>query len=312
MTDERELRGRVAALGRSLFERGYVSGSAGNLSARLPDGFLVTPTNSCLGRLDPARIAKVDAAGKPLSGDPPSKETFLHLAVYRSRPDENAVVHLHSPHAAAVSCLADVDPADVLPPLTPYYVMRVGRLPLVPYHPPGHLDLARDVGEAAKGARAVLLANHGPVVAGPDLETAVNAAEELEESARLYLLLGSRPVRTLTPEQRGALARKGGPEAGLLAVLVSFRIKAPHVEAFRDAVVRQAANSLAREERCRRFDVAFDPKDPARVFLYELYDDDASFDAHLRTEHFLGFDRTVKDWIEEKRVERWRLAPRPA
>jgi ribulose-5-phosphate 4-epimerase/fuculose-1-phosphate aldolase/quinol monooxygenase YgiN len=305
--NEAELRSRLAALGRSLFERGYVSGSAGNLSVRTADAVLVTPTNSCLGRLDPARIAKVDLDGRPLAGDPPSKETFLHLAVYRSRPDDRAVVHLHSPNAAAVSCLADLDPADVLPALTPYYALRVGRLPLVPYFPPGHADLALATGEAAKRSRAVLLANHGPVVAGSDLDAAVNAAEELEESARLYLLLGGRPVRSLTPGQRSALS--GAPAPGpALAVLVSFRAKADRAAAFREAVLRQAANSLAREAACRRFDVCLDPKDPSRVFLYEIYDDDASFETHLRTEHFLAFDRTVKDWIEEKRVERWTLS----
>lgn len=295
MNDVRE---RIVALARSLFERGFASGSAGNLSARLSDGrLLVTPTNSCLGRLDPERLSVVGPDGALLSGDPPSKETPFHRAVYASRPDAGAVVHLHSPGAAAVACLADLNPEDVLPHLTPYYRMRIGRLPLVPYHPPGAPELAAAVGEAARHAHAMLLANHGPVVAGPDLETAVNAAEELEEAARLFLATAGRRIRLLSPSPR--------PE---LAVLVTFRLKAAHVAPFREAMMRQATASLEREPGCRRFDVCLDPEDERKVFLYELYDDDAAFEAHLRTDHFLGFDATVRDWIEDKRVERRRLA----
>ena len=201
MSAEARLRERLALHGRSLHERGLSPGSSGNLSARLDDGLLVTPTNSCLGRLDPERISRVDGDGQHLAGDAPSKEAFLHLAVYRERPEAGAVVHLHSTHAVALSCLADVDPADVLPPITPYCVMKVGRLPLVPYHRPGDRTLAEAVAARARDHRSVLLASHGPVVSGRDLDAAVSAAEELEETARLFFLLRGSATRLLTDEQ---------------------------------------------------------------------------------------------------------------
>jgi 3-dehydro-4-phosphotetronate decarboxylase len=205
---EADLRQQLVMHGRWLFERGYACGSAGNLSIRLPDGALVTPTNSCLGRLAPERLAKIDFEGKLLAGDRASKEAALHLAVYRARPQDAAVVHLHSRHATAVACLADLNPAGALPPLTPYYVMRVGRLPLVPYFPPGEPALAQAVGAAATDAHALLLANHGMVVSGHDLDAAVWTAEELEEAAALFLLLESRPVRRLTADQCAELRRR--------------------------------------------------------------------------------------------------------
>ena len=130
---ERELREQIALQGKSLFDRGLTAGSSGNISVRLPDGMLITPTNSCMGRLDPDRISKLDSVGNVVAGDQPSKEAFLHHAMYRSRERETAIVHLHSTHSVAVSCLADVDPENVLPPITAYFVMRVGKLPLVPY-----------------------------------------------------------------------------------------------------------------------------------------------------------------------------------
>lgn len=198
---ERELRERMVVLAGSLFDRGYGCGSSGNVSVRLPDGVLITPTNACLGRLDPDRIAKLSPDGHHVAGERASKEAFLHLEMYRERPGDTAVVHLHSTYSVAVSCLADVDPADVLPPVTAYYAMRVGRLPLVPYFAPGDRDLAAAVGQAAKSSRAMLLANHGPVIAGPDLEAAVYAAEELEETAKLYLMLRGERTRFLTPAQ---------------------------------------------------------------------------------------------------------------
>lgn len=204
---ETRLREQMAEFGRSLFERGYGCGSSGNLSVRLDDGILVTPTNSSLGRLDPAEIAKLDREGRHLSGAKPSKEAFLHLAMYEERPDDKAVVHLHATHSVAVSCLEDVDPADVLPPITAYYVMRVGRLPLVPYYRPGDPALAGAVRETARGHRAMLLANHGPVVAGTSLEAAVYGAEELEETAKLYLLLRPHSYRCLTSAQTDELRR---------------------------------------------------------------------------------------------------------
>lgn len=207
---ERELREQIAAHGRSLYERGLTGGSSGNISVRLADGLLITPTDSCLGRLDPDAISRIDDRGKLLSGRPPSKEAFLHLAYYRSRPDESAVVHLHSTYSVAVSCLADVDPDDVLPAITAYYVMRVGRLPLVPYHAPGDEKLAAAVELAAKKARGVLLANHGPVVGGRDLDAAINAAEELEETAKLHLILRGLPTRFLSPDDRADLELRFG------------------------------------------------------------------------------------------------------
>ena len=199
------MREEICRLGASLFTRGLTFGSAGNISARLEDGWLMTPTNVSLGRLDPARLAKLDANGKLVSGEPPTKETFLHRAMYSERPQASAVVHLHSTYSVAVSALADVDAANVLPPITAYYVMRVGRLPLVAYYPPGDPALADAVQRLAGKHHAVLLANHGPVVAGSTLDAAANAIEELEETAKLFLLLRGSKVRLLTNEQVAAL-----------------------------------------------------------------------------------------------------------
>lgn len=200
---EAALREELALLGRSLFERGYSVGSAGNLSVRLPDGYLMTPTNSCLGRLDPARISRLGPDWSHVSGDRPSKEVFLHRAMLEARPQAGAVVHLHSTYATAFSCLAPEGGDAGIPPLTPYFVMRIGRhLPVVPYYRPGNAEMAPAVHAAAREARALLLANHGPVVSGATLTEAVYAAEELEEAARLALLLRGVPgVRPLTPAQ---------------------------------------------------------------------------------------------------------------
>ena len=208
MSEESKLREQMAELGRSLYERGLTPGSSGNFSARLDDGFLVTPTNSCLGRLDPARITKLDLAGNVLAGDKPSKEAFLHLSMYSERPKAGAVVHLHSTHSVAVSVIEGLDPAAPIPPITAYFVMRIGKLVLLPYFPPGDPALANAVREVAVRHHAVLLANHGPVVAGTDLETAVYATEELEETAKLFLLLRTEKLRLLTPEQVSELERR--------------------------------------------------------------------------------------------------------
>jgi 3-dehydro-4-phosphotetronate decarboxylase len=205
---ESALRQQLAMVGRSFLERGLTFGGAGNMSVRLEDGFLMTPTNASLGRLDPMSISKLTPEGELISGDPPTKESFLHLAVYEQRPTANAVVHLHPTHSVAVSCLADLDPADVLPPITPYYLMRVGRLPLIPYYPPGDRALADAVREKAKDHPAMLLANHGPVIAGTSLEAAVNAMEELEETAKLFFLLNGQNTRLLTAEQVAAVREK--------------------------------------------------------------------------------------------------------
>ena len=203
MTDrtESKLREEIAELGKSLFERGMSAGSSGNISVRLDDGWLLTPTNSCLGRLDPARIAKLGPDGLHLAGDPPSKELFLHDAMYAERASAKAIVHLHSTHSVAVSCLPEVDPDDVLPPLTAYYVMKIGRLPLVPYYRPGDTALGEAIRGYAAKTHALLLANHGPIVAGTSLEDAVYAMEELEETAKLYLLLHGRNPRCLNEDQ---------------------------------------------------------------------------------------------------------------
>ena len=200
MTENR-IREDIARLGKSLFERGLTAGSSGNISVRLDVGWLLTPTNSCMGFLDPATISKLDWQGNLLAGDPPSKEHFLHNAVYQQRPDSHAVVHLHSTHSVAVSCLPGVNPENVIPPLTAYYVMRVGTLPLVPYFRPGDQKLGVAVGALAGKHAAVLLANHGPVVAGKSLEAAVYAMEELEETAKLYLLLHASNPRCLNEDQ---------------------------------------------------------------------------------------------------------------
>jgi ribulose-5-phosphate 4-epimerase/fuculose-1-phosphate aldolase len=201
MKTETQLRERIVEIGRNLYTRGLSPGSSGNVSVRLENGWLVTPTNSCLGELDPSRLSKVDGDGKHLAGDKPSKEQFLHLAVYRSRPDAGAIVHLHSTHSAAISCLEGLDPRSCIPPLTPYFVMRVGQLPLVPYFRPGNQALGKKIEELAKGHAAVLLANHGPVVSGKNLDHAMYAIEELEETAKLMLLLHGHRVRSLDEAQ---------------------------------------------------------------------------------------------------------------
>lgn len=198
---EARLREEIALLCRSLFERGFSVGSAGNVSARIDDGLLITSTNSCLGFLDPARISKVDVHGRHVGGDPPSKEIFLHRAFYETRPASGAVVHLHSTYATAWSCLADIDAEDCIPPLTPYVVMRVGRVRLVPYRRPGDPQLGELIRALQGRYAAVLLANHGPVVSGKDLRAAAYAAEELEETARLLMILRGLPTRMLTAGQ---------------------------------------------------------------------------------------------------------------
>lgn len=190
---EADAREQICVLSKSLFDRGYSCGSSGNVSVLIDDGLIISPTNSCMGRLDPARLSKITLAGAHLSGDAPSKEAILHLAMYEERPEIRAVVHLHSTYSVAVSCLADIDPRDVLPPITPYYVMRVGKCPLVPYYAPGDIALAEAVRAEAKHHHAMLLANHGPVVAGKSLHAAVYATEELEETAKLYMLLHGGP-----------------------------------------------------------------------------------------------------------------------
>jgi ribulose-5-phosphate 4-epimerase/fuculose-1-phosphate aldolase len=205
MAYETDLRERMVKWGRSLFERGFTVGSSGNISVRCEDGFLVTPTNSCMGFLDAARITKLDAGWNLVSGDAPTKEVPLHRAFYEGRAQTGAVVHLHSTFATALSCLADIDPEDAIAPITPYVVMRVGRVPVLPYTMPGSADVAPLVRARAAEHAAILLANHGPVVAGTSLESAVFAAEELEETARLLILTRGLDVRHLDSAQIAAL-----------------------------------------------------------------------------------------------------------
>jgi 3-dehydro-4-phosphotetronate decarboxylase len=195
------MRQEIVETGRSLFARGLSPGTSGNLSARVDGGFLMTPTNSSLGSLDPDRLSRLDADGGHVDGDPPTKEVWLHMAMYAERPEAQAIVHLHSTHAVAVACLDGVDEDDVLPPLTPYYVLRVGRLPLVPYGRPGDASLSEAVRERARASHALLLANHGPIVAAPTLTQAAAAAEEIEETAKLVLLTRGLKTRLLTPQQ---------------------------------------------------------------------------------------------------------------
>ncbi|MES2759318.1 MAG: 3-oxo-tetronate 4-phosphate decarboxylase [Pseudomonadota bacterium] len=199
--EEARQRELIARFGNSLFERGLTGGSSGNLSVRLDDGWLLTPTNASLGRLDPAHLSKLDWEGRLLSGERPSKEAFLHRAMYHGRDSARAIVHLHATYSAAVSCMCGLAHDDCIPPLTPYFVMKIGRLPLVPYHRPGDDRLAGAIGVLARKHTAVLLANHGPVVAGTSLEAAVYATEELEETAKLFLLLRQAPHRPLDAAQ---------------------------------------------------------------------------------------------------------------
>lgn len=203
MTED-EIRQAMVKWGKSLFERGLTSGSSGNFSARLSDGYLATPTNSCLGFLDADRLSRLDAEGRHIGGDKPTKEIPLHLAFYRARPSANGVVHLHSTFATALSCLSRIDPVDAVRPLTPYVVMRVGKVPLVPFVLPGSSEVG-EIEAAAREHAAVLIANHGPVVSGSDFEQAVFASEELEEAAKVAILLSGQEIRALSPEVVAAL-----------------------------------------------------------------------------------------------------------
>lgn len=210
MSDAR-LREEICRYGRSLFERGLTPGSSGNISLRLEDGgWLVTPTNASLGFLDPARISRLDAEGRPLSGDKPTKEIPLHTALYDTRGSARAIVHLHSTHAVALTMLPEIDPRAALPPMTPYYLMRAGETALVPYYRPGDPAVADAIRGLAGKYSSVLLANHGPVVAGDSLEAAVFATEELEETAKLYLLLRNLNPRFLSPAQVADLVNTFG------------------------------------------------------------------------------------------------------
>jgi len=208
---ETQLRDQICRFGRSLFERGLTPGSSGNISVRLDDGgWLVTPTNASLGFLDPARISHLNASGRLLSGDAPTKEIPLHAALYETRRSARAVVHLHCAHCVAVSMLPGINPKAALPPLTPYYMMRCGPTAKLPYYRPGDSAVADAIRGLAGQYSCVLLSNHGPVVAGDTLESAVFAMEELEETAKLYLMTRGMNPRVLSPQEVTDLAATFG------------------------------------------------------------------------------------------------------
>src|ERR1700744_5991348 len=217
MTETRP-REEICRLGRSCFERGLTPGSSGNISVKLDDGgYMVTPTNASLGFLDPAKLSRLAADGKLISGDTPTKEVPLHSALYQTRSAARAVVHLHSTHSVAISMLPEIDPRAALPPLTAYYLMKCGATALVPYYRPGDPAVADAIKGLAGKHSSILLANHGPVVAGESLEAAVFAIEELEETAKLYLLLRGLNPRYLTSAQAADLSKTFGltlPEHG--------------------------------------------------------------------------------------------------
>jgi len=206
---EAQLREQICILARSLFDRGLTHGSTGNISARTEDGgLLVSPTGTSFGRLDPGRLARFDADGQHTDGDLPTKEMPLHTAFYDTRRAAGAVVHLHSCHAVALSMLPDVDPESFLPPLTPYAVMLLGRVKLLPFFLPGDPAMGAAVRSLAGKRSAVMLANHGPVVSGKDPESACNAIEELEATARLALMLRGLERTSLTDQQVGDVVRR--------------------------------------------------------------------------------------------------------
>ncbi|HJQ59166.1 MAG TPA: aldolase [Vineibacter sp.] len=193
MSPESRAREEICRIGESLYRRGYTVGSAGNISARLDDGFLITPTDACLGFLDPARLAKLDRDGNQVAGDRASKTILLHRAVYGARPDAAGMVHTHSTNLVALTMLPGVDRTDVLPPITPYFVMKVGHVPMIPYRRPGDPEVANLVLTHAARVRAVLMERLGPLVWHDSVSAACYALEELEETAKLWLML--RDVR---------------------------------------------------------------------------------------------------------------------
>ena len=209
MSDEAKLREQICLLAKSIFDRGLTGGSTGNISARTDDGgLLVSPTGTSFGRLDPARLSRFDAEGKLVDGDAPTKEMPLHTAFYETRSKAGAVVHLHSCHSVALSMLPDVDPDNFLPPLTPYGIMKLGRVKLLPFFLPGDAAMGEAVRGLAGKRSAVMLANHGPVVAGKDVEAACNAVEELEDTARLALMTRGMNPRLLDEAQIRSLVTK--------------------------------------------------------------------------------------------------------
>ena len=202
MMRESELREQMCELAKSMFDRGLTGGSTGNISARTEDGgLLVSPTGTSFGRLDPARLSRFNSKGRLVSGDKPTKEMPLHSAFYDTRSQAGAVVHLHSCHSVAWSLMPEVDEDNFLPPLTPYAIMKLGKVKLLPFYRPGDPQMGEAVRGLAGKRSAVMLANHGPVVAGKDVEAACNAIEELEDTARLAILMRGYKPRMLTQDQ---------------------------------------------------------------------------------------------------------------
>ena len=209
MSVDSRLREQMCLLAKSMFDRGLTGGSTGNISARTEDGgLLVSPTGTSFGRLDPARLSRFDAAGNYLSGDAPTKEMPLHSAFYETRSKTGAVVHLHSCHSVALSMMPDVNADNFLPPLTPYAIMKLGKVKLLPFFLPGDAAMGEAVRGLAGKRSAVMLANHGPVVAGKDVEAACNAIEELEDTARLAMMTRGLNPRMLDAEQVADLVAK--------------------------------------------------------------------------------------------------------
>jgi len=215
--DEAALREEVCRVGSSLFERGYAHATAGNISVRLADGgFLITPTDACLGRLEPQRLAKVAADGTQIAGDRASKTLALHRRIYDAEPKARCVIHTHSTHLVALTLQGVWRPDDILPPITPYFVMKVGHVPLIPYHRPGDPAVAELVAaaigrqrERGTPLRAVMLDRLGPNVWHASPAEAMATLEELEETARLWLLCQPKPA-SLTQEQLDTLSRTFG------------------------------------------------------------------------------------------------------
>lgn len=209
MSADANLREQICLLAKSMFERGLTGGSTGNISARTSDGgLLVSPIGTSFGRLDPARLSYFDAQGTLISGDKPTKEMPLHSAFYETRSSAGAVVHLHSCHSVALSMMPDVNEDNFLPPLTPYAIMKLGKVKLLPFFMPGDVAMGEAVRGLAGKRSAVMLANHGPVVAGKDVEAACNAIEELEDTARLAMMTRHMNVRALNDDQVKALVTK--------------------------------------------------------------------------------------------------------
>lgn len=199
MSSEAKQRDEMVLLARSMFERGLTPGSSGNLSCRLEGGgFLMTPTNSSFGFLDAETLSKLDDDGKLVSGDKPTKEDFLHLAMYRGRPETQAVTHLHSTHCVCLSCLKDIDDTDMIPPMTPYVHMRVGKVAAAPYKRPGDKSLGPDIQKLAEKHSGIIIKNHGPVVGSKSMRDSVFAMEELEEAARVFLITRGMDLDLLT------------------------------------------------------------------------------------------------------------------